>query len=117
MNLTIAILLFTAIATTTHAQEVKHAPTVEQCQADARLWMSKLEQPHEQGLADVSYSMLADWMHEMNDCESVDPDHSASYLEAGHATGFAMAIRQRNFIMRHQLWNQFLKEDEERMGR
>jgi len=28
-----------------HAQEVKHAPTVEQCRADQRLWLPKLEDP------------------------------------------------------------------------
>jgi len=38
-----------------HAQEVKHAPTVAQCQADQRLWLDQIEQPNNAGLKSVSF--------------------------------------------------------------
>lgn len=56
------------------AQEVKHAPTVEQCRADQRLWMSKLEQPNRAGTANVSFDHLLAWVVEMGDCLDVDPN-------------------------------------------
>ena len=49
-----------------HAQQVKHAPTVEECRADQKLLLSKLEQnPIPTGVADVSYGELQGWQHEM----------------------------------------------------
>jgi hypothetical protein len=53
----------------TQAQEVKHAPTVEQCRADQRLWLDKLENTSE---TIEDYRTLGQWAHEMHECESVD---------------------------------------------
>ena len=36
-------LVLLSVVGTSAAQKVKHAPTVELCQADQRLWLSKLE--------------------------------------------------------------------------
>jgi hypothetical protein len=53
-----------------HAQEVKHAPTVEQCRADQKLWLSKLEQaPRSSGVANIGYRDLGDWATELQVCE------------------------------------------------
>lgn len=41
------------------AQEVQHAPTVEQCRANQKLWLSKLEQePSRSGIANIGYREL-----------------------------------------------------------
>ena len=40
------------------AQQVQHAPTIEQCHADQRLWLSKLEEPNDAGTVNVSFGEL-----------------------------------------------------------
>ena len=60
-------------------QEVKHAPTVEQCQADQRLWLSKLEDSKGAGVTLVAFRELTGWQHEMYECRSVDPQHRNEY--------------------------------------
>jgi len=52
-----------------HAQEVQHAPTVEQCRADQRLWLSRIEVP----TVTSDYMEIRAWGHEMHEWESVDP--------------------------------------------
>jgi|SRR5271163_1280020 len=94
------------------AQEVKHAPTVAQCQADQRLWAAKLEQPHGQGVMAVSYRTLMEWLNEMTDCEDVDPTQHDLYMNTSGETITAMATRLRAFVYRHKMWEQFLTEDE-----
>jgi hypothetical protein len=49
--------------------QIEHAPTTEQCQADQRLWLSKLEQSQSNDLPD--YQTLSQWAHEMNDCDKL----------------------------------------------
>jgi hypothetical protein len=95
-----------------HAQEVKHAPTVEQCRADQRLWLAKLEQdPPRSGTANVSYNELNAWTIEMMDCESVDPASAKGYYNTlGEATS-EQALRAEGFLHRHNLYGQFLAED------
>src|SRR5262249_29179002 len=46
------------------SQEVKHAPTVEQCRADQRLWLSKLEQVNDKPdpIWPVSFKELMKWV-------------------------------------------------------
>jgi hypothetical protein len=52
---------------------VKHAPAVEQCRADQRLWLSKLEEPDAVSIANVSFLELGGWASEMLDCSDADP--------------------------------------------
>jgi len=54
-----------------HSREVKHAPTIEQCRADQKLWLSKIE---ETDYLPVSFRELQGWATEMEDCVKVDPD-------------------------------------------
>jgi hypothetical protein len=49
MLITVFLISVTAIS----SQEVKHAPTVEQCRADQRLWLSKLESDN--GVVSIGY--------------------------------------------------------------
>jgi hypothetical protein len=71
------LILFVGLLLTGKAQvqEVEHAPTVEQCRADQRLWLSKLEDPS--GTL-PRYLTLGSWSREMAECRSVDPDNQMS---------------------------------------
>lgn len=59
-----------------HAQEVKHAPTVEQCRADQKLWLSMVGGSRA-GVTNVSYKELDGWFAQM----SHESDSSAHYSE------------------------------------
>ena len=60
-----------------HSQEVKHAPTVEQCRADQRLFDSMLKQHNGVGVANVSYKELDGWFAQL----SHEGDSSVPYSE------------------------------------
>jgi hypothetical protein len=95
-----------------HAQEVKHAPTVEQCRADQRLWLSKMAEPNGKGTADVSYKEVKGWVGEMVYCsKKVDPAFGFEYLNAQSEAEATSALRLENFLFRHNLLRQFLAED------
>jgi hypothetical protein len=57
-------------------QEIDHAPAVAQCQADERLWYSKLE---DLSTALPNFGTLSQWNVEMADCEKVDPENRFEY--------------------------------------
>ena len=59
-----------------HAQEVKHAPTVEQCRADQKLWLSMVGGSRA-GVTNVSYKELDGWFAQM----SHETDSSVHYAE------------------------------------
>jgi hypothetical protein len=90
-------------------QQVEHAPTVAQCQADQRLWLSKLEADH--GLDDVTYPTLIAWGVEMGQCDAVDnPNHHKYYVTNSEIIA-AESRRELGFIYRHGLYQQFIAED------
>ena len=102
-----------------HAQEAKRAPTVALCQADQRLWRSKLEQaPIPSGVKDVSFMELLNWYPEMKDCINVDPDYRTDYLATLGLVDTRQYMRLVNLLDRHHLTgDQFLAEDERGQGR
>jgi hypothetical protein len=107
------ILLATAILIAVPAlgQEVEHAPTVAQCQADQRLWLSRLEGDDSPKLADVTVITLMKWENETHQCEVVDPQNQHKYYNTwGEATAVE-SLRELNFIKRHGLGAQFIAED------
>ena len=65
------------------AQEVQHAPTVEQCRADQKIWLNKVKklwQAEQKSDAasiilqeSISLKDLTDWGLEMIDCQGQDP--------------------------------------------
>ena len=95
-------------------QEVKHAPTVEQCRADQRLWFSKIEagNPSDPGdtLAASSFE-LRGWSDEMRDCRTVDPQFYWQYYNTSSEIESVMELRFLNFLIRHNLLNQFYAEE------
>ena len=70
-------------------QEVKHAPTVEQCRADQRLWLDKLEN----SALRPDYETLNAWSHEMFECKSVDRDNERFYRNVIHEINADQATR------------------------
>jgi hypothetical protein len=88
-------------------QEVKHAPTVAQCQADQRLWLSNLEDSPKL----PAYDTLTKWEAEMMDCQTVDPDNKAKYYNTLEEASEVAGLRLMNFVTRHNLWAQFYAED------
>lgn len=99
--------LFFLIASTSHSQ--KHAPTAEQCQADALLWSSN---PKEQ-LVKPGVSELSERAQEMSDCAKADPTGPVNYSMQAGIYNTAITIRMQHFMARHHLYSQFLKEDKE----
>jgi hypothetical protein len=107
----VVAVLVASFASGQPAQKVEHAPTVEQCQADRAYWSSKLAQPVGKEADDVMYMTLLGWDAEMDKCQVVDPPNRWQYFNVGEEALAAMAIRQRDFINRHDMWQQFLDED------
>jgi hypothetical protein len=95
------------------AGQVEHAPTVAQCQADQRLWMSKLQDAGK--AADSSslpaYAVIEAWTHEMRDCQRVDPDNKWTYYNTNGEIWVDEMIRMEDFMRRHQTWDAFIAED------
>jgi hypothetical protein len=80
---------------------------VEQCQADQRLWLDKLE--HSEVRPD--YETLSAWSHEMFECKSVDRDNQPFYSNAIHEINADQAMRLEHFLDRHGLHDKFIEED------
>jgi hypothetical protein len=68
------------ILATSLVGQVEPAPTVAQCQADQRLWLSQLEaQPPDSKLPD--FNTLTHWETEMTQCQMVDSASQAKLLQ------------------------------------
>jgi hypothetical protein len=87
--------------------QVEHAPTVAQCQADQRLWLSELEGDTNS----ITYTALRDWSVEMIDCQKVDPAHEFAYYNTEGEASILQNMRLMHFIKRHGTWDTFLAED------
>ncbi len=114
---TLALIVLVSAA---FAQE--HAPTPEQCRADYRLWTAKGTD-----FADVSFRELMRRSHVLSDCSTTDPEWTQQFAEQAVRLGknagvsysdlstlfhAAAGDKATDFLMRHHLMDQFLKEDE-----
>jgi hypothetical protein len=92
------------LITSSSTGQVKHPPSVEQCQAHQRLWLSKVEASHD---ADLDYlpgwDIISQWAGEMEECETADPNHHAAYhnLRREEIQAFK-SMRQLHFITTSQ---------------
>jgi hypothetical protein len=95
----------------TVGQDIEHAPTVEQCRADQRLWKARLKGG---GGPLPSVQILSQWHGEMIACWNVDPTTDQNDY-AG--TTVYISVEESNrylaFIKRHNLYKQFEQEDKE----
>lgn len=90
-------------------QDVQHAPTVAQCQADQRLWDAKLEEGDSPKVP--TFDILVARESEMLDCQTVDSDHKAKYQHTEITIGGIEDLRLGHFLLRHKLSKQFMNED------
>jgi len=106
--------------------QTEHAPTIEQCRADQRLWRSQQDDffAKENGgneaaangtdVGRVTFDTLNTRAREMNDCVSVDPQNTEKYRDVRNDFEFMQHNRLVSFLKRHDLWRQFIEEDRDR---
>ena len=92
------------------AQEMNHAPTVSQCRAEQRLWLSKLEQ-YPPDVAEVSYGDLQYWTLDMVVCANLDAGHEVFYLNTYSMADHERIKRLEGFLHQRTLFYEFLKQD------
>jgi hypothetical protein len=110
----LALVLYVLATSLAFAQDtIKHATTVEQCRADASLWWNALDGPRDKSFAEIHAMGMG-----MIDCNSAI-DHSAplewqiKYDAALLTITTRKWTRMRDFLQRHNLMQQFLREDAE----
>lgn len=121
-------LLFIPLA----SQEIEHAPTVEQCRADAALWDNqldeynqaarsliegggKLEVPPNTDIGRLSFIQLNARIEEIVNCHAVDgkdADLHRLYYRVTNGLSSARDARFKDFVFRHGYYKQFLAEDQ-----
>jgi len=108
------------------ASQIEHAPTPEQCRADADAWgipTPALLVNTEKQFAlfananardgNLTANMLDARMKELSVCMRTDKVNSMRYAEANRAYVIAQLVRMASFMKRHNLTSQFLAEDEQ----
>ena len=97
---------------------VKDAPTIGQCRTDQPLWDSKLIEIARgvangvaKGTNDATIETLTNWIHEMRGCSVVDHEHAPAYVRTVALAMAAVGVRATDFLHRHSLMDQFVKED------
>jgi hypothetical protein len=107
----LAVILLPSIANP--AQE--HAPTLDQCNADERLWASQLS-----NVDSLPYKEVEARENEMTNCATtMDTStetgyrNASSYKSLGSNYRGQMGRRLQTFLIRHNLIDQFLAEDAE----
>lgn len=92
--------------------QLKHPPSVGNCQAHLRLFLSKVEASYN---ADADYlpswDTISQWAGEMEECETADPENHAAYHDVRAQILAFKSMRQVDFIVRHDLYDQFIEED------
>jgi hypothetical protein len=95
---------------------VKDAPRIGQCRTDQALWDSKLieiARGSAKGTDDATVETLTNWIHEMRGCAGVDHEHAPAYVRTVALAMAAVGVRATDFLQRHNLMEQFVKEDME----
>ena len=101
-------LLFFLLPTVT-ANPQQHAPTVEQCRADAAVWdLTSMSQTQRDAITVVEAQNRYD---QMADCAKVDVEHADTYFARVSFYGAFMSKRLEHFLRRHNLMQQFIDED------
>jgi hypothetical protein len=114
------LFLFVSIPAKSQDQ-IEHAPTPEQCRADAAAWdipehlifehdaFEKLVNMH----SDASARVLDARRAELAECEKTDRMHATRYSLGATAYVVAEMIRLGDFMHRHNRMDEFYKEDDQ----
>jgi hypothetical protein len=116
-NLLIAAMLL-VISLPTVAQEIKHAPTLDACQADFNLWMADINRASHGGANEVSslsFNELFTRVGYIHDCQDANPSLKKNCNDEGLLMEWIYGMEMRNrllgFVKRHSLKETFLDED------
>jgi hypothetical protein len=125
MKRAIAILA-TLLFSTATARVQEHAPTVEVCRADVAVWANTNAEtdyynaerewttngvPNRTDIEKLPIIEVKARAREMFVCQDVDPTRKESYLDAGRFYHNVQADRWYEFLLRHNLLDQFEQED------
>lgn len=117
---------FVFLVLTSGGSTQEHAPTVDVCRADQAAWGNAQAQQDyatqelqhaKQGTkntnpsAELPYEELIARQGEMVTCTAVDPPNSDKYVDTDNFYTQVAGDRFENFIIRHNLMQQFLHED------
>jgi hypothetical protein len=125
-NLLLPALLFSAtLVVSPQTGKTDHAPTVDQCIGDMRLWQSQMTEyqdaetahintgtPDNSELMKLTARQLNDRAYEMGQCAVVDPSRQDDYSRQLGLYGEARKDRFVSFVHRHHLEKEFYQEDE-----
>jgi hypothetical protein len=110
MNRLIPVLLLTLLMLLPLAPEPraqKHAPTLEQCEADARAWVN-VEDAKAQPVDELKLRMNG-----MMACGDAYPQEKIQFAVVALVALGTVQDREENFINRHGLYPQFEEEDKQ----
>jgi hypothetical protein len=106
--------------------QVEHAPTPEQCRADADAWgipKSSVFVPNEHQFSILTGAMMHDRtvtaetlearIAEFGQCEKTDNVQAGRYAQASRAYAIGELGRMTDFMRRHNLTGQLYDEDEQ----
>jgi hypothetical protein len=119
-RLLVPIILCCASFAQVAAQTGQHPPPLEQCRLDVDTYkkLGNFSHPTEAEFkAQVDYldrfplSEISRRIVEMESCMEVDRAHQKDYADVSILLEAARGNRYQNFLVRHDLWNQFVGED------
>jgi hypothetical protein len=112
------VMLGLGVPATVKAQYEDHAPTSEQCRADAPIWLSQGQQymdAHDKStmlVNQLSLVQLESRMREMAQCGALN-NRNDYYFTVTQMYSLFIRDRLEHFIFRHHLDAQVLDEDEQ----
>ncbi len=100
---------------TRSAQDVMHAPAVEQCRADMKLWSAEIGTPSpDQHTIDSKPAETREmWGDEMSKCAVIDHDaeYNDGYDQLSDMANLVVTERMWNSLARHGLYQKIPAED------
>ena len=113
MKILLTAIFVLILAGVAGAQQVEHAPTVEQCRADNAVWWDKVtaDAPDYATTVKESTAIIRLWSKELGLCAVVDPTKANNYFETNEKIALIIGSRRRHFIERHGLEDKFRSED------
>jgi hypothetical protein len=115
---TLLITMLLVMSRPTVAQDIKHAPTPDACQADFNLWMADINRASHGGVNEVpklSFNELFNRVGYIHDCQDANPSLKKNCNDDGLLMELIYGIEMRHrllvFVKRHDLKETFLDED------